>query len=868
MPTNFNIGGTDIDQIFVSRDYFITRYPELAGTFKASGLFTWGNGAQGQLGDNTTIQKSSPVQTVAGGTNWQQLQCGTSSFGCIKTNGTLWMWGHNVSGQLGNSSTIGRSSPVQTVSGGTNWKQVSVGGWNPASQTSGAIKTDGTLWMWGSNSSGAIGNNNTISQSSPVQTIAGGTNWKFIAASGTNSAAIKTDGTLWTWGANTFGTMGDNSTINRSSPVQTVASGTNWKYVTANNSITACIKTDGTLWLWGYNAIGVLGDNSTINRSSPVQTVAGGTNWKQVSMGYRQMAAVKTDGTLWMWGSNSSGNLGDNTTIDRSSPVQTIAGGTNWKQVSAGLDSTGSAGLSTAAIKTNGTLWTWGRNTSAQLGDNTTINRSSPVQTIASGFNWISVSAAAVAMAALIDFSTDYLYIPSLSPATQTVSGSVGTAIASTTAYTATYFSGNISYSISPALPTGLLINSSTGVISGTPTAVGNPISYTVTAVGSLAGNATAIITIGVGASLWSWGRGTNANGGGFLGDNTTISKSSPVQTSSGTSTWSQLSYSDSMSGAIKNAGTLWMWGGNSYGQLGDNTTINRSSPVQTVAGTSIWKNLASSYLFTAGIKTDGTLWTWGYNGWGNLGNNSTTNTSSPIQTIAGGTNWSQLPDHCALTTFTMAAIKTDGTLWTWGQNSTGALGNNTTISRSSPVQTIASGTNWRQVSVGYKSIAAIKTDNTLWLWGDNSVGNLGDNSAIARSSPVQTISAGTNWSQVSAGYQFVGAIKTDGTLWMWGKNNFGQLGNNGYFSTGGISSPIQTISGGTNWMQVSAGSFVTSSIKTDGTLWSWGLNSYGASGNNSTSPFRQVSPVQTISGGSNWKQVSAGGEFIGAIKQ
>ena len=191
------------------------------------------------------------------------------------------------------------------------------------------------MWTWGNNYSGQLGDGTTINKSSPVQTIAGGTNWNQVSAGYDYVTAIKTDGTLWAWGDNSSGPLGDNTTIPKSSPVQTIAGGTNWKQVSAGFNNTASIKTDGTLWMWGLNSSGQLGDNTIVRKSSPVQTIAGGTNWKQVSAGFNSAAAIKTDGTLWMWGGNSKGQLGDGTRISKSSPVQTIAGGTNWKQVSA-----------------------------------------------------------------------------------------------------------------------------------------------------------------------------------------------------------------------------------------------------------------------------------------------------------------------------------------------------------------------------------------------------------------------------------------------------------------------------------------------------------------------------------------------------
>ena len=251
----------------------------------------------------------------------------------------------------------------------------------------------------------------------------------------------------------------------------------------------------------------------------------------------------------------------------------------------------------------------------------------------------------------------------------------------------------------------------------------------------------------------------------------------------------------------------MWLWGRNSYGLLGDNTTTNRSSPVQTVTGGINWKQAAGGRLHTAAIKTDGTLWLWGYGAEGQLGKNTITSISSPLQTTAFGTNWKQV--NCGY--LHTAAIKTDGTLWTWGANSFGQLGDNTTTSRSSPIQTIARGTNWKQVSGGKQHTAATKTDGTLWTWGSNATyGQLGDNTVTSRSSPVQTVAFGTNWKQVDCGYLHTSAIKTDGTLWTWGRNNFGQLGDN---TVANKSSPVQTTAYGNNWKQVACGYYNTAAV-------------------------------------------------------
>ena len=148
---------------------------------------------------------------------------------------------------------------------------------------------------------------------------------------------------LWTWGYNFFGQLGNGAATNRSSPGTTAGGGTNWKQVAGGGNHSAAVKTDGTLWTWGYNFFGQLGNGAATDRSSPGTTAGGGTNWRQVASGGNHSAAVKTDGTLWTCGYNVYGQLGDSTTTDRSSLGTTAGGGTNWKQVSGG-------GIHTAAI--------------------------------------------------------------------------------------------------------------------------------------------------------------------------------------------------------------------------------------------------------------------------------------------------------------------------------------------------------------------------------------------------------------------------------------------------------------------------------------------------------------------------------------
>jgi alpha-tubulin suppressor-like RCC1 family protein len=372
-------------------DYFVSDYT-IIDQYIGDQLWVWGTAYNGRIGNNThSVGTFTPITTFAGGTNWKQVSGGTEYGGGIKTDGTLWMWGKYANGRLGVSAISGSPdgilTPVTTFAGGTNWKQVSCGGNNTM-----AIKTDGTLWVWGENSFGATLGNNASGTSTPVTTFAGGNNWKSIVTNGSHAAAIKTDGTLWVWGTYNFGALGDNqSTTLKPTPITTFAGGTNWKEVAIGTYSMTAIKTDGTLWTWGLNKdgefpgsfAGQLGTNDNTNRSTPVTTFAGGTNWRTL-IGANH--AIKTDGTLWVWGRNTSAVLGINNAAHKSTPVTTFAGGTNWKSGNRGANTIG-------AIKTDGTLWVWGSEGQGQaLGIAQSGNRSTPVTTFAGGNNWKQVN--------------------------------------------------------------------------------------------------------------------------------------------------------------------------------------------------------------------------------------------------------------------------------------------------------------------------------------------------------------------------------------------------------------------------------------------------------------------------------------------
>jgi len=316
---------------------------------------------------------------------WAYVSAG-DEFTCgVKVDGTMWCWGRDANDELGNgASTTQQNSPVQIGTGFT-WKNVQ-GGWVTAC----ALRTDNTVWCWSLNNNGQVGDNSTTPRSSPVQVNGGGT-WKMlgeIAASSEHVCAIRSDDTLRCWGDNFYGQIGDNTSSNdRLVPTAPNGGGT-WKYVVTGGHTgsgqTCGIKTDDTLWCWGNNSEGQLGDNSIIQRNIPTSVNGGGT-WKMVSIGQLHTCGIKGDKTLWCWGYNLQGQLGDNTTNQRRVPTQ-VNGGGMWKYVAAGDEHT-------CGIKTDDSLWCWGYNTEGAVGINTSGNNYLTPQAVAAGARWRTVSA-------------------------------------------------------------------------------------------------------------------------------------------------------------------------------------------------------------------------------------------------------------------------------------------------------------------------------------------------------------------------------------------------------------------------------------------------------------------------------------------
>jgi len=719
---NVNAGSTSVGQTQVVRTYrLLTR----AGT-------NW-------------ISSTADSRTAACSlTEVVSVDAGTNSSCAIKSDRTLWCWGLGETSTIGDGTLLTRTSPVQ-VGSATTWRQVSVG-----NTVACATRTDNTGWCWGDNGAGGVGDGTTTGRNAPVQVTGA---WSQMATGADHACGIKTDATLWCWGDSGNGQAGVGFSGSITTPAQ-VGSST-WAEVTSSTFHTCGIQTDATLWCWGANWNGQIGNGTFTDQGTPSQ-VAG--SWTYVSTGGSTTCAVKTDGTLWCWGSDWWLQGGSGVTQSVVTPTQ-VGSGTTWVRVASSF-------YATCATKTNGTLWCWGTDALASTGQNTatwTAN-ATPTQ-VGAGTTWALVSGGALHFCAL---RTD----GSLSCWGARGVGSTG--------------QGN----------TSMLTYAQVG--SGT-----NWSSASVGAEFSCGSKSD--------STLWCWGNDDTAQ----LNYSGADGSAAPVQiTLNGATTVTSFSAGYQSACAIRSSDSqLYCWGGNGSGQLGQGYSSWRETALR-VGSPNTYSSVSMGYTHACAIRSsDSTLWCWGDNWAGQVGDGTTTNRTSPVQ-VSGGGAWTAV----SVSPYHTCALKSGGTLWCWGANWNGQLGNGTVNNASSPTQVGA--LTYSAVNAGYLHTCAIRS-GAMWCWGENSRGEVGDGTTVDRTSPVQ-VGAVTTWDAVSSGHLFTCAHRTDNTVWCWGTNNSGQFGN-GAVSIANTS-PVQVASS-TSLIRASKMGYHSCIVKTAGTYWCAGGN-------------------------------------------
>ena len=533
-------------------------------------VWGWGNNSDGQLGDATTVRRVLPVK-VASLTSVTAIAAGYDHSMALRSDGTVWAWGKNDAGQLGDGSTTGRLLPVR-VSGLTNI--VAVAGGDAHSL---ALRNDGTVWAWGDNTSGQMGDGTTTPQRLTAVQVKGLAGIARIATNGAHNLALQSDNSVWAWGDNYYGQLGNGTSQNYYILANKVAGVTGVVALSAGNGASYVKRVDGAIWAWGDNYYGQLGDGTTTQRNGPVP-VPNGTAADQIAAGAAHFSTMKTDGTIMSMGQNVIGQLGDATLVQIPAPIA-ITSITNVAKLAPGF-------RHSLGIRNDGTVVGWGDNSYGQLGDNTYISKGSPTP--------VSGLSSVVSVASGITHSVALKADGSVWTWGDNGSGQLGTSV--------------VNYSPIPVQVPGL-----TGV----------------TAIGSGYYHVVALKSDG---SLWAWG----ANYSGQLGDGTITNRNAPTRVQAGNCIGCPLAVGGGHALVLRADGTLVAWGSNASGQLGDGTTTDRLVPI-TVPNFNGVTAISAGGFHSLAMRTGATVWGWGFNRNGQLGNGSYDNATTPTQ-ITGAT--------------------------------------------------------------------------------------------------------------------------------------------------------------------------------------------------------------------------------------
>ncbi len=842
------------------------------GIDENSALYCWGKNDAGQVGNGTTITQEEPV-AISTNADWRDISLGTNHSCAIKDDNTLWCWGSNTSLQLGHSTTNNRRPSLLSKTNADEsivtekWRVTTSGN----SHTCAIKNTDSSLWCWGGNGNGQLGQGTTSALIAEPTALAVGSRWLSIAASGNHSCAIReNDNSLWCWGGNEAGQVGNGSNEDVTTPTL-ISSTTAWNAIGLGTDHSCGIKKDNsllTLWCWGGNSESQLGDGTTAPSNIPKQ-IGAASDWDKISLGKEFSCGIDANSKLYCWGNNSVNQLGYNSTnpvIDTSQPQQ-VGTDTDWSNISSGdshscaikddeslwcwgrssfgqaaqiaeantktptqESSAGSwlnvaaAGNHSCAIKTDNSLWCWGLNNQGQLGNNTNLLKTAPTPVVGDS-SWTELSLGVDHSCAIRDDGSLWCWGDN-SQAQLGDGGIVATNTIPKQVETATSWS-NIS--------------------------LGNQFSCGIQTVTDTDTNVTT-------QELFCWGRD--------LSKLNVIPPPDPADITTplliGTDVdWTTISAGDNHACATKNTNHLYCWGDNSYGQLGqgDTTFIPTPFPV----GTDInWLSVSAGgnhtcanqkILVPASDPAEYTypLYCWGNNDAGQLGIGNTSHQPTPRQvTHNDELGWhfiSSGKDHTC-------AIDSDFIGHCWGLNEFGQLGNGIALDTDTAKRFDLS-ENWGSVdddtgdlkmgsidsgtlhSCGLKTDPFDTTIKTLWCGGINNFGQLGIGSTANQSAPVQLKGPNTtleDWQYVSTGHFHSCAITNAGALYCWGRNSHGQLATGNTANNASNWSLLSPITEGLDdWQMVDAGASHTCGIKNTDELWCWGDNATGQLGNNST---------------------------------
>ncbi len=627
-------------------------------------LWAWGSNGNGQLGDGTWTQATTPKLI---GSGFASVAAGSYHSLAVKTNGDLYAWGYNGKGQLGDGSTTQARAPELIGSG---FAFVAAG-----NSHSLAVKTNGDLYAWGNNAYGQLGDGSATQANAPKLI---GSGFASIAAGYYHSLAVKTNGDLYAWGYNNCGQLGDGTTTQANAP-KLIGSG--FASVAAGSFHSLAVKTNGDLYAWGYNGLGQLGDGTSTQTNAPKLI---GPGFASVAAGSFHSLAIKASGDLYAWGNNAYGQLGDGTTTQASAPKLI---GSGFATVATGSDSSHSL-----AIKTSGDLYAFGYDNYGQLGDDGAIMHVNAPELIGSGFSFVAAgSSHSLAIKTNGDlYAWGWNFLGQLGDGS-TMQANAPKLIAVGFASVAAGYYHSLGIKTNGDLYAWGYNNygqlgDGTTTRANAPKLIGSGFAY-------VAAGFAHSLAVKTNGDLYAWGY----NVYGQLGDGSVTQANAPKLIGSGFAFVAAGSYH---SLAVKTNGDLYAWGYNAYGQLGDGSTTQANAPKLIGSG---FASIAAGSYHSLAIKANGDLYAWGSNGNGQLGGG--------FASVAAGANHS-------------LALKTNGDLYAWGYNGSGQIGDGTTTQAYAP-KLIGSG--FASVAGGDSHSLAIRMDGDLYASGWNGSGQLGD---------------------------------------------------------------------------------------------------------------------------------------------
>jgi len=662
------------------------------------------------------------------------IAVGYGHYLALNENGTVCAWGDNDYGQLGDGTIVSKTGTV-TINELENIKAIAAGRYHSI-----ALTLDGSILAWGSNEYGQLGDGTTIHSNTPIL-LKNIYFFQSITAGNYHSVALTDTGEVWTWGKNEIGQLGNGTNNDSDCPVR-IPDFYNIISISASNSHTVALKKDGTVWAWGQNNAGQLGNSNHDNSNIPVQT-KNIQDVIQISTDNNHTIALKNDGSVWMWGGYNSYLP---VQVDNLYDIQYITTG----------------GGSSFATNKNNTVWTWGfgANYFCQQNEILPFSSSKPVQ-IDFIENIKNVSAGYLSDS---PFANTTLFLKNDGSVWSLNTFKGMTITPSQVKNLINITSIEMSDSIYTAQDRehiwiwGQNLYGSYGHYIYAPIPLNN-----LTNVKTFTAGTVHLFWITENETLWGWGGGWEGADSLWGLNNLRYSEPTLIYRFD-TKIEDVVAYGDTAF-AIDNNGDVWVWGSNQHGQFGNGTTESSSITPIKISNISNVISLRSSFSHVIALKNDGTVWTWGDNDNGDLGDGSTESNYIPtqIKTLDGIIRID--------TGFHSVALKNDGTVWTWGSNWYGQLGDGTTQSSYVP-QKVENLSNVKDISAGRFITLALKEDGTVWTWGQFGEGETINNNKTP--SKVENLSSVRS---IKAAWLNALALKNDGSVWAWGYSKYLGMG-------------------------------------------------------------------------------------------